>query len=212
MKLFLFGGAEIDNADRSADMLKRFMKEAILNTHTNSLLHIPFARPTKLASDKGEWYEGWFTDVMSDTSIQIYSAKKQDDINTWNGDVVFINGGHERKALVDAIIANDTLFQKVRSAKYIIAESAGSMAMGECMRISRTDDNVMKALGILKDVVIEPHYTERNYKQYLPGDMKKSGVKIGIGIDSATGIILDTNTFPGKWEKVGPGNVYILTS
>ncbi len=167
-------------------------------------------RPTNLASYKGEWYEGWFTDVMSDTSIQIYSAKKQEDINTWNGDVVFINGGHERKALVDAIIANDTLFQKVRSANYIIAESAGSVTMGEYMRISRTDDNVMKALGILKDVVIEPHYTERNYKHYLPGDMQKSGMKIGIGIDSATGIILDTDLFPGEWRKVGPGNIYIL--
>jgi len=41
--------------------------------------------------------------------------------------------------------------------------------------------------------------------------MKKSRMKYGLGIDSTTGIIVNPQTFPNKWEKIGEGNVYIKT-
>jgi len=211
MKLFLFGGAEIDIPSRSVSLLKNLIKESLLQIKTKSVLHIPFARLQALPEDNGEWDEGWFKQLLMNTGIEILDARIQSDIDKAADSVIFINGGPDRKTLVDNVNKNSDLLQKILKANYIIAESAGSMAMGEYMRISRTDDNVMKAFGILKDVVIEPHYTEKNYQKYLPGDMEKSGVKYGIGIDSATGIIIDSQEFPNKWEKIGPGNIIIKT-
>jgi cyanophycinase-like exopeptidase len=212
MKLFLFGGAEIDFPLRSVSILKNLIKDSILQVKPKSILHVPFARLHAIPEDKGEWDEGWFKKLLADTGIEIFDARNQLDIDKAKGSVIFINGGPERKTLVDTVSKNSKLLQKILNANYIIAESAGSMAMGEYMRISRTDNNVMKGFGVLKDVVIEPHYTEKNYKQYLPGDMEKSGVRYGIGIDSATGIILDTQEFPDKWEKIGAGNIYLKTA
>jgi len=211
MKLFLFGGAEIDMPSRSVSLLKNLIRESILQIKPKSVLHIPFARLKAVPEDKGEWDEGWFKQLLMNTGIEILDARIQSDIDKAADSVIFINGGPDRKTLVDTVNKNNSLLQKIFNANYIIAESAGSMAMGEYMRISRTDDNVMKALGILNNVIIEPHYTEKNYQQYLPGDMKKSGVKYGIGIDSATGIIIDSQEFPSKWEKIGPGNIFIKT-
>jgi len=211
MKLFLFGGAEIDIPSRSVSLLKNLIKESLLQIKPKSVLHIPFARLQAIPEDKGEWDEGWFKQLLVDTGIEVLDARIQSDIDKATDSVIFINGGPERKTLVDTVSKNNGLLQKIVNAEYIIAESAGSMAMGEYMRISRTDDNVMKAFGILKDVVIEPHYTERNYQRFLPGDMEKSGVKCGIGIDSATGIVIDPKEFPNKWKKIGPGNIIIKT-
>ena len=149
--------------------------------------------------------------LIKESLLQI-NPKKVLHIEQADSSLVFINGGPDRKTLVDMIIKNSLLLQKILNAEYIITESAGSMAMGEFMRIFRTDCGVMKALGVLKDMVIEPHYTEKNYKQYLPGDIEKSGVKYGIGIDSATGIVLDPKEFPNKWKKIGEGSVYIKTA
>lgn len=211
MKLFLFGGAEIDMPSRSVSLLKNLIRESILQIKPKSVLHIPFARLQTIPEDKGEWDEGWFKELLVGTGIEVFDARVQSDIDKAKESAIFINGGPERKTLVDMVNKNNELLQKILNADYIIAESAGSMAMGEYMRISRTDDNVMKAFGILKDVIIEPHYTEKNYKQYLPSDMKKSGVKYGIGIDSTTGIVFNLQEFPNKWGKIGPGNIIIKT-
>lgn len=212
MKLFLFGGAEIDLPSRSVSILKNLIKEIFIQLNPKNILLVPFARLHPLEEDKGVWDEGWLTEMMIDTGIKILDARYQSDINIAHGSVIFINGGPDRKLLVEKVRQNNQLLQLILKAEYIVAESAGSMAMGEYMRISRTDNNVMKALGILKNVIIEPHYTERNYKKFLPNDMKKSGMKYGIGIDSATGIIIDDHQFPEKWEKIGPGKVYIETA
>lgn len=209
MNLFLFGGAEIDIPSRSVSLLKDLIKESILQIKPKSILHVPFARLQAIPEDKGQWDEGWFKQLLSGTGIEILDARNLSDIERADDSAIFINGGPERKTLIDTINKTSGLLQKIVNAKCIIAESAGSMAIGEYIRISCTDNNVMRALGILKDVVIEPHYTERNYQQYLPGDMEKSGVKYGIGIDSATGIIIDTHEFPTKWQKIGPGNIII---
>ena len=173
MKLYLFGGAEIDLPSRSVSILKNLLKETFLKINLPSILHIQFARPFPFPEDKGQWDEGWLGQLMKGTNIKILDARNQQDIEEARGSLIFINGGPERKNLIDSIKNNPLLLRSVLSAPYIVAESAGSMATGEYMRISRTDEGVMKGLGILKGTIIEPHYTERNYKKYIPGDMQK---------------------------------------
>jgi cyanophycinase-like exopeptidase len=211
MKLFLLGGAEIDQPERSVSLLKKIIKETFLQLNPKTILHIPFARLQPSPQDKGEWDEGWFNALMSDTGIEIIDARKKLNDNKLTKAAVFINGGRERQTLLNTIRNNDQLQKAIANATHIVAESSGSMIMGEYLRISRTNSDMMKGLGILKNTVIEPHYTERGYNRYLPDDLKKSGMKYGIGIDSATGIITDPHHFPEKWEKIGPGNVFIIT-
>lgn len=212
MNLFLFGGAEIDIPTRSVSILKGFMKETLIKLKPKSILHVPFARPQPVFENKGEWSEGWFKKMMIDSGIKIFDARNNRDIEKAENSVIFISGGSERKELIETINENNKLLKLILNSKYIVAESSGSMVVGEYFRISRNDNNVMKGLGILKNVIIEPHYTERDYKKFLPEDMKKSGVKYGIGIDSATGIIVDPQEFPEKWKKIGIGNIYLKTA
>lgn len=210
MKLYLFGGAEVDLPSRSVLILKNLIKETLLKLQTKSVLHIPFARLQTIPEDKGEWDEGWFKKLMNETEIRILDAKNQSEIDEAIDPVIFINGGSDRKLLIKSIFNNRKLHNLIINSKYIVAESAGSMIMGEYLRTSRTDGEMIKGLGVLKNTVIEPHYTERNYKEFLPDDMEKSRMKYGIGIDSATGIIVNPQEFPSKWEKVGAGNVYVI--
>ncbi|KKQ23344.1 MAG: hypothetical protein US40_C0017G0003 [Candidatus Roizmanbacteria bacterium GW2011_GWC2_37_13] len=211
MKLFLFGGAEIDLPSRSVSVLKNLMKETLVKIKPESILHVPFARFHLVKEDRGEWSEGWFKEMMIDTGIAILDARNQSDINKANGSVIFVNGGSERRRLAEKVNRNKQLLKTILNAKYIVAESSGSMAMGEYMRADHNENGMIKGFGILKNVVIEPHYTERNYKNFLPEDMKKSGMRYGIGIDSATGIVIDPQEFPEKWEKIGAGSVYVKT-
>jgi len=193
-------------------LLKKSIRDIISATGTKDVLHVPFARMKTVPEDNGEWDEGWFAKLMSDTGIPVFDAGKSPDVGKSSGETIFINGGRGRIDLLESVENSRRLLDKILNAKFIVAESAGSMLMGEYMRVSREDGSVVKALGILKNTVIEPHYTERGYNKFLPEDMKKSGVKYGLGIDSATGIATDPKLFPDQWEKLGPGNVYIITA
>lgn len=64
MKLYLFGGAEIDIPSRSVSLLKKLIKVTLVKLKPKSILHIPFARLNPIEEDKGEWNEGWFKEMM----------------------------------------------------------------------------------------------------------------------------------------------------
>jgi len=209
MKLFLFGGAEIDLPSRSVPLLKNLIKETLVQLEPSSILLVPFAR---LHPTEEEWKEGWFKEVMQDTGIKIFDARNDSDIDRASDSVIFINGGSKRRVLIDSINKNVKLLNIIKNAKYIVSESSGSMIMGEYMLADRGGNEIIRGVGVLKNTVIEPHYTERKYQQALIEDMRKSGVKYGIGIDSATAIVVDPQEFPDKWEKIGVGNVYIKTA
>lgn len=210
MKLYLFGGAEIDLPSRSVLILKNLIKETLIKIDPKSILHIPFARLKTVESDKGEWDEGWFKALMIDTNIKIIDARNNLDLDKENVEVIFINGGPERKGLIEEINKNTQLLKAILNSKYIIGESSGSMIMGEYFRTSRANNEMIRGIGILRNTVIEPHYTERDYKMYIDNDMESSGMKYGVGIDSATGIIINPAEFPNKWEKIGVGNIFIV--
>jgi hypothetical protein len=209
MKLYLFGGAEIDQPSRSISLLKNLIKKSFLGLKPKSILHVPFARP--LPTEE-EWKEGWFQKIMKNTGIKILDARIESEINQASNSAIFINGGIERRNLIKKIKNNKKLFDLIINSQNIIAESAGSMAMGEFMRADRDEAEIIKGLGILKNTIIEPHYSEKSRQQLLIEDLKKSKMKYGIGIDSGTGIITNPQEFPSKWERIGVGNVFVLNN
>jgi cyanophycinase-like exopeptidase len=206
MKLFLFGGAEIETPDVSPGVLKDLIKKTLTELNPQSILHVPFAR---LHSFEEEWKEGWFKEEMTDTGITILDARSDSDIAKATDSVIFINGGIERKELINSINRNPLLHDLILSAKFIVAESAGSMIMGEYMTADRSGNEIIKALGVLKNTIIEVHYSERNRQDLLFEDMRKTGMKYGIGIDCATALVVDPLDFPKKYEKIGVGKVYL---
>ena len=207
MKLYLFGGAEIE--PNNTYLLKDLIKQTILEVHPQSVLHIPYAR---LVSTEEDWYEGWFKNLMKDTGIEILDARNDSDIEKGFNAAIFINGGIGRYDLIDEITNNKKLLKLVLNAQYIVTESAGSMVMGEYQRGARGESKIIKGLGILKNTIIEPHYSERHSQQLLIEGMKKSGMKYGIGIDSVTGIVVDPIEFPSIWSKLGKGLVDVKTN
>lgn len=205
MKLYLFGGAETDQGQ--APLLKKLIKDVILLLRPQQILHIPFAR---LHPSEEEWKEGWFKETMKDSEIEILDARNEEDIQKAKNPLIFINGGHGRYDLLNGVRKDKRLLQFILSAEYIVAESAGSILMGQFQRGARGEDKIIEGLGILKDTIIEPHYTERNRQQLLKDEMQKSGMKYGVGIDSITALVVDPSEFPKKWEKMGGGSVDVI--
>lgn len=207
MKLYLFGGAETDQ--NQAPLLKKLIKDVILLLIPQQILHIPFAR---LHPSEEEWKEGWFKETMKDSGIEILDARNEKDIQKAKKPLIFINGGHGGYDLLSGVKNDKRLLQFIRCAENIIAESAGSTLMGQFQRGARGEDKIIEGLGILKDTIIEPHYTERSRQQLLKDELQKSGMKYGVGIDSLTALVVDPSEFPKKWEKLGNGNIDIIYS
>lgn len=202
MKLYLFGGAEI--VPNQTGQLKTLIKKAILDCRPRAILHVPFAR---LKPPEEEWAEGWFKKLMGDSKIKIYDARENLNNISTKQLLVFINGGPDRQKLINTINQNKELLNLILKAEFIVGESSGSMVMGEYMRADGDNNGVIKGLGILKNTIIEPHYSERNYQKALEEDIEKSGMKYGFGIDCLTALVVNSSKFPDKWDKIGKGNI-----
>ena len=202
MKLYLFGGAELQLGQDVS--LKQLIKDIVLSLNPKFVLHVPFARlhPTEQA-----FREGWFKQLLSDTDIEILDARVEANLNRAVNPLVFINGGHGGEDLKNAISNSQKLRTLIINAEYIIGESKGSKITATYMRDDKTGDKFSKGLNILKDTIIEPHYSERHSEGLLLKGMQQTGAKYGIGIDCATGIVVDPAEFPKKWSKIGSGKV-----
>lgn len=207
MKLYLFGGAETDQGQ--SPLLKKLIKDVVLLLKPQQILHIPFAR---LHPSEEEWKEGWFLETMKDTEIEILDARNEEDIQKAKNPLIFINGGHGCYDLLNRVSNDKRILQFILNAEYIVAESAGSKLMGERQRGENVENKIVEGMGILKNTIIESHYTEKGRQQLLKNEIQKSGMKYGVGIDSLTALVVDPSEFPEKWEKIGGGNVDIIYS
>ncbi|MBI4973615.1 Type 1 glutamine amidotransferase-like domain-containing protein [Candidatus Roizmanbacteria bacterium] len=207
MKLYLFGGAETQL--NQAPLLKKQIKDVILSLKPQQIFHVPFAR---LHPSEEVWKEGWFKETMKDSGVEILDARIEKDILKATNPLIFINGGHGCYDLLNGVRNDKRILQLILIAEYIVAESAGSKLMGEGQRGGNNEHKIIDGLGILKNTIIEPHYTERGRQQLLKDEIKLSGMKYGVGIDSITALVVDPQEFPAKWEKIGVGNVDIIST
>lgn len=209
MKLYLFGGAETDQGQ--APTLKNMINDVLAEIKSRQLLHIPYARIEVPPGEEDVWGEGWVPRDLNLSGIELLDARKKADITQADKPTIFINGGLQRDNVYNKIVSNQRLYTLVMNADYIIGESAGSMVCAQYRRTYRNGKEITtQGLGILKDTIIVPHYTERNRHQSLRNEMKQSGAKYGIGIDSITGIIIDTATYPDQYQTIGNGLVEFI--
>jgi cyanophycinase-like exopeptidase len=209
MKLYLFGGAETKKGE--APILKRLINEVLTQLKPKQLLHIPYARIEVPEGEEWTWGEGWVKKELKLEGIKLLDARNEKDLAHAKNPAIFMNGGPDIDFLYEKIASDKRLHYLVTNANYIISESAGSMVTGEYRLTYKTDPpTTTKGLGILKNTIIEPHYTQRGRQQALRKEMKECGAKYGIGIDSITGIVIDTKTYPEKYEVLGNGLVELI--
>jgi len=209
MKLYLFGGAETDKGQ--APRLKQLINDTILKIQPKQILHIPYARIDVPKEEEDVWGEGWVLRDLTLEGIELLDARNKDDIEKANDYLVFMNGGNQKDLLYERIVSNKDLYKLVMNANCIVGESAGSTVCAEYCRSDKDDQTVVvKGLGILKDTIIEAHYTERNRHQLLKNEMKEVDAEFGIGVDSLTGVVFDTKTYPEKYQVIGDGIVEFI--
>lgn len=205
MKLYLFGGAEID---QNPNYLKEQINEILREIKPKQFLHIPYARVVVPEGEENIWGEGWVKRDLDLDGIELLDASVEANLNKANNPLIFINGGKQRDNVYDKIVENEKLYSLVMNAGVLVGESAGSMVCGEFRRTYRNDKGInVQGLGILKNTIIEPHYTQRSRELSLRNEMKECGAKYGLGIDSFTAAVIDTEIYPDKIEKIGKGLV-----
>ena len=206
MKLYLFGGAEIDQWQFLPQM--KLIEKVIQKINPKQILHIPFAR-TK--TSEPEWAEGWFGRNIDIKWTEYLNANNKEDIDKVDAPLIFISGGTQHANLYEKLTTNPKLLSLVKSANNLIGESAGARILWTYQRVRWTDGNrtIKDGLDIIKDTLLEPHYSERNRQGDLEKSMKETWVSYGIGVDCATAIVFELEEFQKKYEKIGDGVVEV---
>ncbi|MFA6383365.1 MAG: Type 1 glutamine amidotransferase-like domain-containing protein [Parcubacteria group bacterium] len=197
MKLFLFGGAEKGEARAELKLIEKVLNDL----KPDQLLHVPYARIT---TREPEWKGDWFHRNINLKGSKYLKASRRKDMLKVDKPLIFISGGSSSSNLMKKLKEDKKLLKIIKNAKYIIGESAGAKAMGEYMRVE--DDTLWKGLGILKDTVIEPHYSAKKRQKLLLEEMQKTKVRYGVGIDSGTALVVEVQKFP-KYSKIGCGKI-----
>lgn len=208
MKLYLFGGAETNQGQ--APILKRLINDVISEIKPKQLLHIPYARTNVPEGEEDVWGEGWVSRDLNLNGIELLDARKKEDLARSRKPAIFVNGGHDQGRLFKEITTNKRLHELVMNTDYYIGESAGSMVTAEYQRTHGGSNRIGEGLGILKDTIIEPHYTERDRHELLRKEIKETGAKYGIGVDSLTAIVIKLSNYPEKYEVLGNGLVEFI--
>jgi peptidase E len=206
MRVVLFGGAEVELGQVKQEC--KLIEAVILRVSPSQVLHIPFARTE---SSEPEWSDGWFERYIRIGPIEYLNANNQEDIKKAKHPLVFISGGHEHRNLMKKICSNPRLLELVRSAEYIIGESAGSMILGEYFwGREGGEQKIQRGLGVIKNTGIVAHYTQRSRQQNLRDLVQETNIQYGIGIDSMTAIEFNLDDFPAPYEKIGSGSIEIV--
>lgn len=186
----------------------KLIEDTINKIHPRQILHIPFAR--SLDTEIALWWKDWFIKHINLHEVEYLNADNTDDINKIIDPVIVITWWGQNKLLLEKIQKSPKLLELIKNAKHIIGESAGSMVLCQYMRINlEKEDKLIQALWIVKNTIIEPHYTQRQRQSLLEKEMKETGMKYGIGLDENTWIEFDLEKFPHEWKKIGDGNVEI---
>jgi peptidase E len=187
------------------ERLLGLIEQVIVETKPKQLLHIPFAR---VVATEPEWEGDWFhRHIHLGSEIEYLNAMHEADIQKTKNPMIFLSGGGNNTNLLNTIKSDKRLFELVMHADFLIGESAGAKILGEFFREnSRNIDSAMlPGLGILKNTVMEAHYSQHQRQELLKKDMIDTGVKYGLGLDSFTGIIFELNDFPNNIIKIGEG-------
>ena len=201
MILYLFGGSSPESEEAHYSLI--FRQLGILSP--KQILFLGFA------GQDSQSRQAFQNNLRSKFPEAFLDASSTSDLKMADRPLIFVGGGHNHQALYDFVIQNPILHDLVLNARYYFGDSAGAMLVGSKQRrISGNQSPPMAGLCILKETVIEPHYTQGAKSGVLRREMKDWDCSVGIGLDEACGIKLDTDKFPGDYEVLGGGLVEVL--
>jgi cyanophycinase len=216
--LMIIGGAEDKYNERR--LLRKFV--ALAGEQSARVLIVP------VASDYPEFSADVYTQtfrnlnlrqvkVLRATSRQaVIDADAQSLLEDVTG--VFISGGDQMR-LVSMLGGTEfarLLEERVRHSPLVLAgSSAGAAGMSATMIVrgdasSHPNKNSLRlspGLGILRNIIIDQHFTERGRLSRLITAVSYNPRQLGIGIDENTAVIISSD---GTLEVCGDGTVTIV--
>lgn len=216
--LMIIGGAEDKYNERR--LLRKFV--ALAGEEAARVLIVP------VASDYPEFSADVYTQTFRNLNLQQVKVLRatsrqaviEADAESLLEDVtgVFISGGDQMR-LVSMLGGTEfarLLEERVRYSPLVLAgSSAGAAGMSATM-IVRGDSTshpnkhslrLSPGLGILRNIIIDQHFTERDRLSRLITAVSYNPRQLGIGIDENTAVIISND---GTLEVQGDGTVTIV--
>jgi len=217
--LFIIGGG-----DRPDYMMKKFVE--LSGGANSSILIIPFASSDPVETGKRQSEEmkkngASESDYLSD-STNIDSIENLEKIKKATG--IFFSGGDQNKLtkLFLRSKAYDLIMKKFKEGIIIGGTSAGAAIMSKIMitgyekkelkdnpfaRIKKETVCVLEGFGFIDWAIVDQHFVMRKRHNRLISVVLENPSKIGIGIDEATAIIV--NSSKKSFKVIGESGVIV---
>lgn len=215
--ILIIGGAEDKLNERH--ILRKFVD--LSGGKDASILIVPV--PSDFPEVAATVYKNIFTNLgVKDSSVLHATSRRE--IMKINSDTIldgitgiFLTGGDQMKlsSILGGTKFLTQLKEKVRDGIVIAGSSAGAASMSSTM-IVRGEPTVKPlkdavrlcpGLGILKNIIIDQHFTQRGRLNRLITAVAYNPNNLGIGIDENTAIHIKRN---GILEVLGSGTVTII--
>lgn len=217
-KLLVIGGAEDKYNERR--ILRKFL--SLAGGEKAEVLIVP------VASDFPEFAADVYTQAFRNLGVanpRVLRATSRQDVFQADPDElldgvtgVFITGGDQMRlvSLLGGTKFADKLRGLVRDTPLVMAgTSAGAAGMSTSMIVrgestshpQKDSVRLSPGLGLLKNIIIDQHFTERGRISRLITAVSYNPYNLGIGIDENTAIILDGE---GVLEVYGQGGATIV--
>jgi cyanophycinase len=215
--LVIIGGAEDKRNDRL--ILHRFFELA--GGTKSHILILPIA--SDFPEVAGNVYHNIFTNfgakkvsvLYGQTRGELLSKKGEKILAGVTG--VFMTGGDQMRiaTMLGGTSFADALEKRVRRNLVVGGTSAGASAMSSAMIVrgepspqpQQDSVRLVSGLGILKNAVIDQHFTERSRLARLITAVTYNPQNLGIGIDENTAVVVDRH---GILEVIGSGTVTLV--
>ena len=215
-RLIIIGGAEDKYNERH--ILRRFL--AMSGGPNASILIVPIA--SEFPEVAAHVYTDVFTTLGAGRVQTVHVATRQEamnlDLDPFD-DVtgVFISGGDQARlaSKLGGTAFASWLKERAEKNEIVLAgSSAGAAGMSQSMIVrgkpsaapSTETIRLSPGLGILGDVIVDQHFTQRHRLSRLITAVSYNPANLGIGIDEDTAIVLHN----GLLDVIGSGTVTIL--
>src|SRR5262249_24896893 len=130
---------------------------------------------------------------------------------------VFFTGGDQLK--ITTRLGGTALLERIediyRRGGIVGGTSAGATALGEMMLVGSPSEGICKlidvhitpGLGLVKNMIIDQHFSERGRIRRLLGAVAQNPRMLGIGIDEDTAVVVESD---GTFHALGSGAVYVV--
>ncbi len=213
--LFIVGGREDKENDRA------ILKALAQRLDSGKLVIATLA--TEYADEAWEQYEKLFSDFGVKEVAHLSIGQRDEESEQAYSEIlagataIFFTGGDQLK--ITTKLGGSRLIEHIeemfKRGAIIAGTSAGAAVMGEMMLFSTVDSHLYKVrdafqmvpgLGLIKNAIIDQHFSERGRIRRLLGAVAQNPRLIGIGIDEDTAIVVERGE---RFQVIGSGAVYV---